>query len=383
MNIGKKIGVSKLELSWNVARGYISQHLDIAKLLGAKPDEKPAERKERCDKGVPRKMTPEVQAAFAAQAKEWNFNFTFEEMEAELAKHDIEISDSTLLRFTHEQNWNTTARTRTVPLLTDKHRTARVEFARSYLDDDWLAHVDLDEKWWYTIALHRTHKVPPGQAAPLTPVQHKSHVPKTMFLTAIGRPRFDGDECTFDGKLGCWRISEMKTAKKNSKYHAAGDEYEVDVTMNAERYVKLMTEEVLPAISKAYRGLARKVTVQHDGAPPHVGKGAEADIDKAGKKLKPPVQIVRQPSQSPDTNICDLSFFRALASCVAKRRRGLEKQRLQFNLEQLAADVRAAYDEYSVEKIEQMWAYKSIIMQKIIDADGGNWYDRRKRSRDE
>ena len=63
---------------------------------------------------------------------------------------------------------------------------------------------------------------------------------------------------------------------------------------------------------------------------------------------------------------------------MAKRRRGLEKQRLQFDLEQLAADVKAAYDDYSVEKIEQMWAYKSVIMQKIIDADGGNWYDRRK-----
>jgi hypothetical protein len=52
-------------------------------------------------------------------------------------------------------------------------------------------------------------------------------------------------------------------------------------------------------------------------------------------------------------------------------------------LPQRAYDVRAAYDEYSVEKIEQMWAYKSIIMQKIIDADGGNYYDRRKRARGE
>ena len=30
--------------------------------------------------------------------------------------------------------------------------------------------------------------------------------------------------------------------------------------------------------------------------------------------------------------------------------------------------------EYSVEKIEQMWAYKSVIMQKIIDAKtSGLW----------
>ena len=51
--------------------------------------------------------------------------------------------------------------------------------------------------------------------------------------------------------------------------------------MNAERYVKLMTEKVLPAIAAKYRALGvKKVIVQHDGAPPHVGKGAESEIDK-------------------------------------------------------------------------------------------------------
>ena len=86
-----------------------------------------------------------------------------------------------------------------------------------------------------------------------------------------------------------------------------------------------MIEVVLPAISNAYRGLAPMVTVQHDGAPPHVGKHAEVLIDEFGATLDPPIKIKRQPSQSPNTNICDLAFFRALGSSVAKRRRGIEK----------------------------------------------------------
>ena len=193
---GKRAGVAQLEISRGVASGYIAKLLAQKKFLKARPTEMPAERKERADKGVPRKMTPEVQAAFAEQDKAWNYVFTFEQMEEELQRAGICISDSSLLRWTHEQNWNTTARTRTVPLLTNKHRAARVEFATAYLND---------------------------------------------------------------------------------------------------------------------------------GAPPHVGKDAEARIDAAGKKLRPPVKVIRQPSQSPDCNLCDLSFFRALASCVAKRRRGLEK----------------------------------------------------------
>ena len=85
-----------------------------------------------------------------------------------------------------------------------------------------------------------------------------------------------------------------------------------------------MIEHVLPAISDAYRPLgASEVVVQHDGAPPHVGKFAEGLIDEFGATLDPPVRIKRQPSQSPDTNICDLAFFRALVSSVAKRRREL------------------------------------------------------------
>ena len=68
-----------------------------------------------------------------------------------------------------------------------------------------------------------------------------------------------------------------------------------------------------------------------------------------------------------------------LASLVAKRRRGLDKRRLQFDIERLVEDVKAAYDEYPVEKIETMWAYKIDIMQKVIDCNGGNCYDRRRR----
>ena len=111
-----------------------------------------------------------------------------------------------------------------------------------------------------------------------------------------------------------------------------------------------------------------------------MGEGAEERLCAYGATLNPPITIIRQPAQSPDCNICDLSFFRALAALVAKNRRGLELSKQQFDIERLCDDVRRSYDEYSVETIERMWAYKSVVMQKIIDAEGGNYYDRRKRS---
>ena len=50
----------------------------------------------------------------------------------------------------------------------------------------------------------------------------------------------------------------------------------------------------------------------------------------------------------------------------------------EFDLEQLAADVRAAFEAYSPDTLDSMWAYKSEIMQKIINCNGGNCYDRRR-----
>ena len=79
-----------------------------------------------------------------------------------------------------------------------------------------------------------------------------------------------------------------------------------------------------------------------------------------------------QPAQSPDVNICDLAFFRALACALRKRRTAL------FDLDKLAADSHAAFNDYSSETLEEMWAYKTIIMDRIIESKGGNDYDRRR-----
>ena len=74
----------------------------------------------------------------------------------------------------------------------------------------------------------------------------------------------------------------------------------------------------------------------------------------------------------------DLAFFRALAASVAKQRRGIENDQTQFDLEKLSEDVQAAFAAYSPDTLDAMWAYKSEVMQKIIEAEGGNWYDKRK-----
>ena len=49
-----------------------------------------------------------------------------------------------------------------------------------------------------------------------------------------------------------------------------------------------------------------------------------------------------------------------------------------FDLDKLAADSHAAFKDNSREPLEEMWAYKTIIMDRIIESKGGNHYDRRR-----
>ena len=48
-----------------------------------------------------------------------------------------------------------------------------------------------------------------------------------------------------------------------------------------------------------------------------------------------------------------------------------------FDLDKVAADSHAAFNDYSSETLEEMWAYKTIIMDSI-ESKVGNDYDRRR-----
>ena len=134
------------------------------------------------------------------------------------------------------------------------------------------------------------------------------------------------------------------------------------------RYYNMVTMLVFPAIvaEKFKHMRVREVMMQQDDARCHTQKkkdGFEAMTQKlnaAGAKLRPRIKVVTQPAQSPDVNICDLAFFRALACALRKRRRvasGASRTAL-FDLDKLAADSRAAaFNVFSPETLEDMYTY--------------------------
>ena len=385
---GWKVGVAALCSKYGVSKNYLNTYL-IPNVLASPDDADPFARAERSDKGVPKKLTPTKDAAMKEQCGEWGGDFAYQEMADFLLEFfDLQISRQAVAEHLRVTEWNLRATSRAQPLLRDDlgHFEARADFGRKHLKETWKNWVDVDEKWFYTMALRLLLKMPPGVPIPPRYIRHKSHVPKTMFLAALGRPRPG-----FDGKVGIWRVTKIKEAKVNKHVgpnagRKKGDDIIVDAPMDAAKYVEMMTTKVFPEIRKLYAG-EKKVTVQHDGAPGHGAKTTCKLLEEEGQKHKPGepvIVIVKQSAQSPDFNTCDLAFFRALGVAVRKRRRTTMRGAKRFDIDQLVEDVHQAFLEYNSEQLEKMWQHKSYVMGAVLTTTpkaGGSNYPKHDQSK--
>ena len=77
---GRRIGVAKLCKRYHVNPYYVTNSGLIAMIMGAAKLDAPADRKDRCDAGVPRKFTEEVKAVVKEKAREWGWEFSYEDM---------------------------------------------------------------------------------------------------------------------------------------------------------------------------------------------------------------------------------------------------------------------------------------------------------------
>jgi len=193
----------------------------------------------------------------------------------------------------------------------------RLAFAKLHRRNTWDNWVDLDEKWFYLWVNKGTLKLPPGYEQVKKCPQSRAHIPKVMFLSAIAKP---DPARNFDGNIGIWRVYEPYAAKKTSKNYQKGQVYDKDVYMDAPKFRKMCTQKVFKAIREKMPW-ADKVTVQMDGASPHTGKDSVNVLNIAGRQCRhggPIIEMLVQPSNSPDLNANDLGYFASMAARVNK-----------------------------------------------------------------
>lgn len=93
---------------------------------------------------------------------------------------------------------------------------------------------------------------------------------------------------------------------------------------------------------------------------------------KNGWRLQQPtidssIFLSGQPANSPDTNILDLGFFRALQSLQWK-------QTPAKTIDELIANVQKAWEEFDPVKIKYNWITHQTCMESIVLKEGNNNY---------
>jgi len=272
------------------------------------------------------------------------------------------------------------------PILSDDHKLFRLMYAanriilwdNTYVYQPSYNEIHVDEKWFdiqpCCQRMYLTKKEIEDNKVKAK-VQHKSHIIKVMFLTAVGRPRFNRDgECTFDGKIGMWPFVEKLPAKRNSKNRAKGTLETKNVSVTKDRYREYMINKVLPAIYARFpcdrvgRGEKQPVFIQQDNPYSHIKKDDPQWVEACSQHRHFAVELIKQPANSPDTNVLDLGLFRALQSEAWKLKKGR-------TIDNLIENVQKTWDAYDASSLNRIWLTHQSVLDEIILNDGGNDYD--------
>tara|TARA_R110002050_G_scaffold89982_1_gene189396 strand:- start:305 stop:1150 length:846 start_codon:yes stop_codon:yes gene_type:complete len=162
----------------------------------------------------------------------------------------------------------------TVPKLTLAHKERRLSWATELLSKQSkygegtnICHIHIDEKWFRLFLLKRRIYLPQGvkkeEGHARQVAGSKAHIPKVMFLAAVGFPRADKGFC---GSIGIWPVTQKKVAKAISIYHKKGDIYEESVTMDGKVFIEMMKEKVFPTAVAKVGMWAEKIIFQMDSA---------------------------------------------------------------------------------------------------------------------
>ena len=128
----------------------------------------------------------------------------------------------------------------------------------------------------------------------------------------------------------------------------------------------MLLEEVIPAIKAKWPDYACKtIWLQQDNARPHIS-ATDPDFIREATKDGWDIHLINQPAQSPDLNILDLGFFRAIQS--------IKDQMSYKDEDKLIEVVKSAYDNYDPILLNYIWLSLQNCMIEIMDCKGNNNY---------
>jgi hypothetical protein len=234
--------------------------------------------------------------------------------------------------------------------------------------DDFQDQIHIDEKWFFVKRDMMNIYLAAGEKIPGRNCVHKGHIQKVMFLCAVARPRG-----AWDGKIGIWPFVEQIPAARNSANRVAGTLETKCVNVTKEVYGDMIINKVLPMVKEKWpAGASKVIFLQHDNASCHFKKDwpqwmeacEAAAVD--GWEFK----LTGQPPNSPDLNILDLGFFRALQSAQWD----FSESDHQTSKDDLILAVKAAFEGFDHRKLNFNFLTLQSCVEEILRCHGDNTY---------
>ena len=174
--------------------------------------------------------------------------------------------------------------------------------------------IHIDKKWFYLMKDGQCFIIAGDEAEPYRHVQHKSFLTKIMFLCVVARPRYNTNKNTWsDRKIGIWPIGKWELAKWSLKKCAKGMPVWKNQSITWDVYQEYLIQKLLPAIKHKWPTNNGRIWLQQDGTKSHILDDDEEFkevVDDIGLNLT----VYTQSPNSPDINILDFGFFRAIQS---------------------------------------------------------------------
>ena len=289
--------------------------------------------------------------------------------------HALAIPKSTLFRLKNDGDEPVimTCTSALKPALTEQHKLLRVTFCLTKIDpltrryDHCYNSVHVDEKWFFITEKVLRLYIARGEEVPTRRCQNWEHLIKVMFLAAVARPRFDAEGvCTFDGKIGMFPFIERVAAQRTSKNRQKGTIETKVVPVNKNRYREFMIQKVVPAIKEKWPDRDRNIVIQQDGASAHIDEFDPA-FCAAATSGSWNITLMTQSPKSPDLNVLDLSFFRALQSKQWSNGGGK-------TVDDVVDSVMLAFNEFDAMTLNFGWITLMTCFDDVITCHGDNDY---------
>ncbi|KAH7841708.1 hypothetical protein Vadar_033271 [Vaccinium darrowii] len=263
--------------------------------------------------------------------------------------------------------------------LSDEAKKARLRFCLSMLEPSSVGidplfksmynYVHIDEKWFYMTKESEKIYILPEEDEPLRTCKSKRFITKVMFLAAVAPPRFDANQNeVFSSKMGILLFTIKEHAKRSSKNCCVGTLETKAITEVTKEIIRsCMIEKALPEIrSKWPRSSGTEIVyIQQDNARPHI-LPSDVEFVEASREDGFDIHLSCQPPSSPDMNVLDLGFFRAIQS--------LQHQEAPQNIDELVAAIEKSFNELTAQNLDRVFLSLQSCMIEVLKDYGGNNY---------